>query len=616
MRHTLMGRAMLIGSTKIDFEGRIIDGPAGRHSVEAKVMALLGVLVERKQQVVTREELITAVWGVEFGGDERLSRAVSLLRKALGDTRGNHTHIQTISKQGYRLIADVTKGTPESIAPVTKPPVKTAAIPEMAVAEADHKPAIAPEVIPQPKPEIVVKAASTLSQASTPLTGSMLATAPDTISAVNAKKPLKYWMGVWAATFAAMVMISAAIIALRPSGYISVKAGMEEGLGHIENFMVKNAIEDAQDIFGLILADDPDHAAARAGLAMALMREYSYLERDPALLQRATATADAALREDEHLALANIAVAWAARYNGEFKKSHEFLDRVDILDPNNKLALEGRAWAYSSTGEYDIARQILEKSIELYPNYTPSYMDLGVLLMRSGDFEGAEALYSKAIALSKDNPRAYSSLAQALHMQDKTPLAVAAIQEGLKVGDNSQLYNNLGTYLFFQGQYDMAASAFEKTIELEGDSHDYLYWANLADSYRWLPGRKKDASEAYVRAIQLMQTSLDKDPESSHLNSRLALFSAKNGDFEKSQIALAIVLENGNPSEIQYYRAAVTYEIMADRAEALSMLGHAIEAKYPMTEILNDPELANLRQDPAYHRLLTNLNVQHKGQDL
>ena len=107
-----MGRAMLIGSTKIDFEGRVIDGPAGRHSVEAKVMALLGVLVEHKQKVVTREDLITAVWGVEFGGDERLSRAISLLRKALGDTRGSHTHIQTISKQGYRLIAEVKQDVP------------------------------------------------------------------------------------------------------------------------------------------------------------------------------------------------------------------------------------------------------------------------------------------------------------------------------------------------------------------------------------------------------------------------------------------------------------------------------------------------------------------------
>ena len=98
---------MQIGTAKIDFEGLFIEGPAGRHSIEPKVMNLLGVLVENAQNVVTREDLITAVWGVEYGGDERLSRAISVLRKAFGDVRGRHTHIETISKRGYRLIAAV-----------------------------------------------------------------------------------------------------------------------------------------------------------------------------------------------------------------------------------------------------------------------------------------------------------------------------------------------------------------------------------------------------------------------------------------------------------------------------------------------------------------------------
>ena len=34
---------MQIGTAKIDFEGLFIEGPAGRHSIEPKVMNLLGV---------------------------------------------------------------------------------------------------------------------------------------------------------------------------------------------------------------------------------------------------------------------------------------------------------------------------------------------------------------------------------------------------------------------------------------------------------------------------------------------------------------------------------------------------------------------------------------------
>lgn len=75
--------------------------------VEPKVMAVLHVLVNDPGEVVSREQLIDAVWGNQFGGEERLSRAISLLRKALGDVRGQHEHIETVPKSGYRLIADV-----------------------------------------------------------------------------------------------------------------------------------------------------------------------------------------------------------------------------------------------------------------------------------------------------------------------------------------------------------------------------------------------------------------------------------------------------------------------------------------------------------------------------
>lgn len=97
---------MKIGQAEVDFEAFDIKGPAGEYSIEPKVMQVLSVLVENANDVVSRDQLIDAVWGVSYGGDERLSRAISLLRKALGDTRGNHTFIQTIPKTGYKLVLE------------------------------------------------------------------------------------------------------------------------------------------------------------------------------------------------------------------------------------------------------------------------------------------------------------------------------------------------------------------------------------------------------------------------------------------------------------------------------------------------------------------------------
>ena len=64
---------MRIGQANIDFDALTIHGLEGQFNMESKVMRVLEVLVENAGQVLTRPDLIEAVWGVEYGGDERLS---------------------------------------------------------------------------------------------------------------------------------------------------------------------------------------------------------------------------------------------------------------------------------------------------------------------------------------------------------------------------------------------------------------------------------------------------------------------------------------------------------------------------------------------------------------
>ena len=94
-----------IGEARVDFTALTIVTTAGHFSIEPKVLDVLRALTDAPGDVVTRETLIDKVWAAPYGGDERLSRAISLLRKALGDSRGRHHHIETVPKRGYRLIA-------------------------------------------------------------------------------------------------------------------------------------------------------------------------------------------------------------------------------------------------------------------------------------------------------------------------------------------------------------------------------------------------------------------------------------------------------------------------------------------------------------------------------
>ncbi|MEO1083075.1 MAG: winged helix-turn-helix domain-containing protein [Acidobacteriota bacterium] len=75
-----------------------------------KAIAVLLKLADHPRQVVTREELLDDVWGQEREAYDRvLDNAISELRRAFGDNARKPRYIETITKQGYRLIAPVER---------------------------------------------------------------------------------------------------------------------------------------------------------------------------------------------------------------------------------------------------------------------------------------------------------------------------------------------------------------------------------------------------------------------------------------------------------------------------------------------------------------------------
>jgi len=76
--------------------------------IESKVMEVLVYLAGRSGELVTREELERDVWAGRIVGYESLTSTINKLRKALSDDSRNPQYIETVSKKGYRLIANVS----------------------------------------------------------------------------------------------------------------------------------------------------------------------------------------------------------------------------------------------------------------------------------------------------------------------------------------------------------------------------------------------------------------------------------------------------------------------------------------------------------------------------
>ncbi len=82
--------------------------------LEPQLARLLLYFVRRPRQIVSRAELMSAIWPGIVVADDTLARSISKLRRALGDDPRSPTYIETLPKRGYRFVGrtvDIEPGT-------------------------------------------------------------------------------------------------------------------------------------------------------------------------------------------------------------------------------------------------------------------------------------------------------------------------------------------------------------------------------------------------------------------------------------------------------------------------------------------------------------------------
>src|ERR1700751_3593379 len=72
-----------------------------------KAFQVLLVLIRNKTEIVTKDELLKAVWSDTFVEETNLSRNIFLLRRALGESPQDHQYIVTVPGRGYRFAENV-----------------------------------------------------------------------------------------------------------------------------------------------------------------------------------------------------------------------------------------------------------------------------------------------------------------------------------------------------------------------------------------------------------------------------------------------------------------------------------------------------------------------------
>src|SRR5882672_1091497 len=76
-------------------------------AVEPQVFDLLIYLVENRDRVVTKDDLIETIWDGRIVSESTLTSRINAARKAVGDSGKDQAVIRTIARKGFRFVGDV-----------------------------------------------------------------------------------------------------------------------------------------------------------------------------------------------------------------------------------------------------------------------------------------------------------------------------------------------------------------------------------------------------------------------------------------------------------------------------------------------------------------------------
>jgi TolB-like protein/DNA-binding winged helix-turn-helix (wHTH) protein/Tfp pilus assembly protein PilF len=627
------------GQFALDSRKRTLSRADSPVSLTPKAFDVLLFLVQNPNRLVTKEELLQAVWGDTFVEEGNLTQYISHLRKALGDNPEDTRLIVTIARKGYQFTADVTVAETADTAIQAAVQVSTAES-----SPADTQPALrSPGDEPVSRPPKNWRKAAFVGASAFILVvvvGYMswrqfrAITPPKSEKIMLAVLPFENLTGDPNKEYVADGLTEQTISELgrlnpEQLGVIARTSVMgykhkDERLDQIgRDLSVQYVLENSLRMNGnqirltaqLIQVKDQTHLWSQ---------DYDYPLQDVLSVEDAVAESVARqiqlrLTSQQQADLARPRPvnpdAFDAYLQGYYffqrrtakdvDMAARYYERAIQLDPSYALAWVGlsraRYWQANAgvvpvAEGQRLAREAIERALVLNPDLAAAHAQLG-RLKRQVDFDwiGANASIQRAIALEPGNPeilRVAASSAAYLGRFDE------ALQSGRRAVDldplNGDSWENLGEIEFFNGQLDKAAADCKKAIELNPDVPPGPYY--LIQIYI-MQGRPQDAFP------EIERIQIDSQRETLYSIAYYAL-----GRKKESDAALTELIAKYHESDA--YGISLFYAFRNQSDEAFEWLNRAYAQRdggLIATKV--DPLLKGLHNDPRFAALLKKLNL-------
>jgi len=560
-----------------------------------KALETLIVLVQRAGRLVSRADLIEAVWPDTIVEDNNLSVNVSLLRKVLGEDEDGKKYIETVSRRGYRFTAVVRNAlinSGEFIDPRHRRSLALVGTTHEAGAEA-------------------IQAARTL----------LIAVLPFKHIAAQASED---YLGIGLCDTLITRLSNVRRFAVRPTSSVvryadewaeSLAAGRELKV----DFVVEGRIRRSSDTLRVTvqLLSVPEEVIYWANqfdekLTDVLQLEDSMAEQiAEALLPKLTAD------ERERLAKrgTNNSEAFEAYLRGRFHfnsltedgfaKALAAYERAVELDPSYALAHTGIADYYYFLAVHGVmpSNQCLaaseaaaRRAVEIDPDLAEAHAALGFAL--SGRFKWAESERHvlRALEISPNSALAHLRYGNYLVQQGFVEEAVQHARRSLELDPLSPIYQfSLGWGLYFARRFDDALEQFQSMTTAH--PLNPMAYFGLAWVARHL-GRHDEALSAMKRAEDFSNGSL------MMTTGRGTTYAAAGMRREAEQVLENIAAVPTQRYVIPYH-VALIHHFLGDKEKTLLALEEAFEQRdLWLVWIGVEPALDNLRSDTRFQRLL------------
>jgi TolB-like protein/DNA-binding winged helix-turn-helix (wHTH) protein/Tfp pilus assembly protein PilF len=620
------------GQFVLDFRKRALSRADSPVTLTPKAFDVLAYLVQNPNRLVTKEELLQAVWGDTFVEEGNLTQYISHLRRALGDNSEDARLIVTIARKGYQFTAEVVvvKDTPKKVG---------VQVPTAESSPADAQPALelptntaAPRVSkPWWKAATVGAFALILGVVGylswrhfRPVTppGSgriMLAVLPfenltgdpnkeyiadglteETISQLGRLNPQR--LGVIART---------SVMRYKHKDEPLDQIGRDLSVQYVLENSLRQSGDRLRLTAQLIQMKDQTHLWAQ---------DYDYSAKDILNVQDDVAKAVAReiqlrLTSQEQADLARPRPVKPEAFDaylqgrsyfvqGNTDMAARYYERATQLDPSY-----ARAWVGLSVARFDqvskgtmtakegqpLAREAVDRALALDPNLAEVHTQIGrIKLSFDFDWVGADESIQRAIALEPGNPESLRLAASSAAYFGRFEQALEFAHRAVEVDPFDALSRyRVGWVEYHMGALDEAISDLKRAFELNPNAPGHGLLAEI----HILQGRPQDALP------EIEREQLDLFRLQHHAIAYFALRREKDAD-----AALSELIEKYHA--IAAFQIAEVYAFRKRPDEALDWLDRAYAQRddaLVLTKI--DPLLKNLHGDPRFAAFLKKLKL-------